>query len=96
MEPLWFHDATVTLKNIPADLPRELKKRAEEHHRNLNKKIIATLKSATSGTAIRQRSLTAEEASHRESRRDHAGSKGVCGFDLGGPSTRFELEMLGL
>ena len=63
MEPLWFHDATVTLKNIPADLPRELKKRAEEHHRNLNKKIIATLKSATSGTAIRQRSLTVQEVS---------------------------------
>jgi plasmid stability protein len=42
--------ATITLKNIPADLHRELKKRAEEHHRSLNKEIIATLKSATSGT----------------------------------------------
>ena len=28
--------ATITLKNIPADLHRELKKRAEEHHRSLN------------------------------------------------------------
>jgi plasmid stability protein len=34
--------ATITLKNIPADLHRELKKRAEEHHRSLNKEIIAT------------------------------------------------------
>jgi len=42
--------ATITLKNIPADLHRELKKRAEEHHRSLNKEIIATLKSATGGT----------------------------------------------
>jgi len=42
--------ATITLKNIPAELHRELKKRAEEHHRSLNKEIIATLKSATSGT----------------------------------------------
>ena len=42
--------ATITLKNIPADLHRELKKRAEEHHRSLNKEIIATLKSATSET----------------------------------------------
>ena len=42
--------ATITLKNIPADLHRELKKRAEEHHRSLNKEIIATLKNATGGT----------------------------------------------
>jgi plasmid stability protein len=44
--------ATITLKNIPAELHRELKKRAEEHHRSLNKEIIATLKSATSGTIL--------------------------------------------
>jgi len=36
--------ATITLKNIPEDLHRELKKRAEEHHRSLNGEIIATLK----------------------------------------------------
>jgi len=42
--------ATITLKNIPADLHRQLKKRAEDHHRSLNKEIIATLKNATSGT----------------------------------------------
>jgi antitoxin FitA len=42
--------ATITLKNIPADLHRALKKRAEEHHRSLNGEIIATLKNATSGT----------------------------------------------
>lgn len=38
--------ATITLKNIPADLHRKLKKRAEEHHRSLNKEIIATKCSA--------------------------------------------------
>ena len=42
--------ATITLKNIPAELHRELKKRAEENHRSLNKKIIATLRSAAGGT----------------------------------------------
>ena len=42
--------ATITLKNIPADLHRELKKRAEEHHRSLNREIIATLKSTTDKT----------------------------------------------
>jgi len=39
--------ATITLKSIPADLHRRLKKRAMEHHRSLNKEIIATLSSAT-------------------------------------------------
>jgi len=42
--------ATITLQNIPAELHRELKKRAEEHHRSLNCEILAALKSATSGT----------------------------------------------
>ena len=42
--------ATITLKNIPADLHRELKKRADEHHRSMNREIIATLKSATGET----------------------------------------------
>ncbi len=41
---------SITLKNIPAELHRELKKRAEEHHRSLNKEIIATLTNTTGGT----------------------------------------------
>jgi plasmid stability protein len=36
--------ATITLKNIPADLHRELKKRAEERHRSLNREVLATLR----------------------------------------------------
>jgi plasmid stability protein len=42
--------ASITLKNIPANLHRKLKKRAVEHHRSLNKEIIATLKNATGET----------------------------------------------
>jgi plasmid stability protein len=42
--------ASITLKNVPADLHRELKKRAEEHHRSLNREILATLKGATGKT----------------------------------------------
>jgi len=42
--------ATITLKNIPAELHRELKKRAEEHHRSLNREILATLENAISGS----------------------------------------------
>ena len=41
---------TITLKNIPPDLHRKLKKRAEQHHRSLNKEIIATLKITTGET----------------------------------------------
>jgi plasmid stability protein len=37
---------SITLKNIPADLHRKLKKRAKEHHRSLNREIIATLQGA--------------------------------------------------
>jgi antitoxin FitA len=37
---------TITLKNIPADLHRKLKRRAKEHHRSLNREIIATLQGA--------------------------------------------------
>jgi plasmid stability protein len=40
---------TITLKNLPSSLHRELKNRAKEHHRSLNKEVIATLKSATGG-----------------------------------------------
>jgi plasmid stability protein len=42
--------ASITLKNIPADLHRELKKRAEEHHRSLNGEIMAALRSAIGKT----------------------------------------------
>jgi plasmid stability protein len=55
---------SITLKNIPADLHRELKKRAEEHHRSLNKEIIAILKSATSGT-VRLDAAKLEESVRR-------------------------------
>lgn len=41
---------TITLKNIPRDLHRQLKSRARAHHRSLNKEIIATLKSAAGDT----------------------------------------------
>jgi len=44
--------ATITLKNLPRGLHRELKNRAKEHHRSLNKEVIVTLQSAT-GTVPR-------------------------------------------
>jgi plasmid stability protein len=50
MEPFGFAMASITLKNIPADLHRAPKKRAKEHHRSLNKEIIATLKTTTGKT----------------------------------------------
>jgi len=41
---------TITLKDIPRDLHRDLKKRAAAHHRSLNKEVIATLQNATAAT----------------------------------------------
>ncbi len=42
--------ATITLKNIPPDLHRELKKRAAENHRSLNGEVLATLRSVANQT----------------------------------------------
>ena len=42
--------ATITIKNLPGSLHRELKNRAKAHHRSLNKEVIATLKNATGET----------------------------------------------
>jgi plasmid stability protein len=41
---------TITLKNLPRDLHRDLKQRALAHHRSLNKEVIATLRAATGAT----------------------------------------------
>ncbi len=41
----------ITLKNIPLDLHRMLKRRAKAHHRSLNKEVIATLQSVTADEA---------------------------------------------
>ena len=64
--------ATITLKNIPPELLRELKNRALAHHRSLNKEVIATLQGVTATThrldtqaMVRSRWSTAVEARHR-------------------------------
>ncbi len=41
---------TITLKNLPKSLHRELKTRAIAHRRSLNSEVIATLEAATSFT----------------------------------------------
>jgi plasmid stability protein len=52
--------ANLSLKNVPADLHRELKQRAREHHRSLNGEIIASLQEA-----VAPRRFDAEEAARR-------------------------------
>lgn len=44
--------ATITLKDIPDELHRKLRKRAEIHGRSLNKEIIASLEQITSPRRI--------------------------------------------
>src|SRR5947208_13658212 len=64
--------ATITLKNIPPELLRELKNRALAHHRSLNNEVIATLQGVTATThrldtqaMVRSHGSTAVEANHR-------------------------------
>ena len=38
--------ATITIKNIPPDIHRELKLKASLHHRSLNNEIISSLEKA--------------------------------------------------
>jgi len=44
--------ASLTLKNIPADLHKKLKARAAEHGRSLNSEAIAALRVATAGRPV--------------------------------------------
>ena len=37
----------LTLKNVPQALHRTLKNQAKQHHRSLNKEVIATLQAST-------------------------------------------------
>ena len=52
----------ITLKNLPRDLHRDLKKRAEANHRSLNKEVIATLRAATAKTALLNLGALARDA----------------------------------
>jgi len=48
--PEWFHNETImniTIKDLPADVHRRLKERAEESGRSLNKMIVHLLASET-------------------------------------------------
>jgi plasmid stability protein len=74
MEPLWFQMASITLKDIPPELHRELKNRAIAHHRSLNKEVIATLLGVTATTSrldtraiVRSRWSAAAQANQRRS-----------------------------
>jgi plasmid stability protein len=57
---------TITLKNIPADLHRKLKKRAKEHHRSLNREILATLQGANQSLRIEPAALIREARAIRK------------------------------
>jgi len=57
---------SITLKDIPRALHRELKARAKAHHRSLNKEVIATLTAAASAAGTGDN--TAQENSVARSR----------------------------
>jgi antitoxin FitA len=58
---------SITLKNLPRDLHRQLKIRAKAHHRSLNGEVIATLQRATDSGIPIDADMMVREA--REARR---------------------------
>jgi plasmid stability protein len=58
--------STVTVKDLPEKLHRQLKARALQHHRSLNSEIIALLEAATSPQKFDPDSLLARAASLRK------------------------------
>ena len=53
---------TITVKDIPRNLHRELKKRAKVNHRSLNREVIATLESSTTNAPLRDAAVLIDEA----------------------------------
>lgn len=58
--------STVTVKDLPEKLHRQLKARALRHHRSLNSEIIALLEAATALQKVDPDALLARAASLRE------------------------------
>lgn len=69
MIPLWNHKelpmATVTVKDLPEKLHRQLKARALRHRRSLNSEIIEVLEAATTSQRVDPDSLLARAAALR-------------------------------
>jgi plasmid stability protein len=57
--------ATVTVKDLPEKLHRQLKARAEQHRRSLNSEILAVLEAATSPRKLDPNDLLARAAALR-------------------------------
>lgn len=58
--------STITLKNVPAELHAELKRRARLHHRSLNGEVLYCLQAAVGQTAVSAERLAAAAAEVRE------------------------------
>jgi plasmid stability protein len=54
--------ATLTLKNVPDDLHRRLKARADRNHRSLNREAIRLLEQAVAGESATKRDEAWERA----------------------------------
>lgn len=58
--------ATITIKDLPADVHRILKDRANAHGRSLNREIIATLAGTVSAAAVDASAVLSHARSVRE------------------------------
>jgi plasmid stability protein len=69
MKPLWLllQMPTITLKNLPRELHRQLKTRAKTHRRSLNGEVIATLQAAIASSVPLDETLLEESVRHARS-----------------------------
>jgi plasmid stability protein len=58
--------STITLKDVPPEVHRSLKDRAQAHGRSLNKEIIVTLESIVHGAAIDAKAVGTHARAVRE------------------------------
>jgi plasmid stability protein len=80
----------VTLRDVPAELHHWLKQRAADHHRSVNKDVIALLDGTRKGTTSPAPRATFEDImaiSHRAARlpvRDRRSEDEILGYDRDG------------
>jgi antitoxin FitA len=81
VQPFWFpygvYMATLTLKNLPADVHRKLKARAVRHGRSLNSEAITCLHNTISVERLDVDALLVKARAHRAASRERLGADEV-------------------
>ena len=78
---------SITLKNLPHDLHRDLKQRARARQSSLNKEVIMTLRAATAPSVSLEAAPLNEKARRLRSLFRRYESLYCCGFASAAPAT---------